>query len=70
MAKRKSGMSTTAYNEAIGKLDLSQIAAGKVLGLSPRQSQRVASGDSPVPAPVAKLLRAILRFKLPLDKVE
>jgi hypothetical protein len=70
MPKLKTGMSTSAYNAIISKMGLSQIAAGKMLGLSPRQSQRVASGESPVPLPVAKLLRLIVQRKIKPEDVQ
>lgn len=70
MPKRKTGMSTSAYNAIISRLGLSQIAAGKMLGLSPRQAQRVATGESPVPLPVAKLLRLIVQRKIKPEDVQ
>lgn len=57
-------MTRLQYLAAIRKLGLSQVRAGRVLGLSPRQSQRLASGDSPIPEPAARLLRLIIRLEL------
>lgn len=51
------------YRAALKRLNLT-IAGGapKVLGIGPRQSQRMAAGDAPVPEPVARLLRLIIRL--------
>lgn len=68
MSKTKSKMSTTAYRKAIEKMELTQEGAGKVVGLSPRQAQRVVAGDSPVPLPVAKLIDLILRGKISVEE--
>lgn len=61
-------MSTRTYREAIAKLGLSQEGAGKVVGLSPRQAQRVVGGHSPVPRPVAKLINLILKRKITVEE--
>jgi hypothetical protein len=34
-----------------------------------RQAQRFAAGETPVPRPVAKLLRLMIRFKVKLGEV-
>ena len=61
-------MDTHEYNQIRADLNLSQLAAGRVLGIKPRQAHRIAKGISPVPEPCAKLLRLIVRLKLnPLD---
>ena len=57
-------MTTEEYNLIRTELDLSQFAAGRLLGIKPRQAHRIAKGISPVPAPVAKLLRLVVRFSL------
>ena len=61
-------MTNKQYRAAIGQLNLSQIAAGKMLGLSPRQSQRIAT-DAPISKPVEKLLKLIIRLKLSPEDV-
>lgn len=55
-------MTTKQYLDALRKLDLtpSGNATAEALGLSKRQAQRIAAGDSPVPKPVAKLLRLMI----------
>jgi hypothetical protein len=59
-------MTNTQYLAALKKLGLtpSGIDTADALGLSVRQCQRIAAGDSPVPEPVAKLLRLYLRHGL------
>ena len=57
-------MSTDEYRAALNKLGLSIVASAEHLGLSYRQSQRYASGTSPVADPVAKLLRLAIRIGL------
>lgn len=75
MAKRKKpakaepgGMSAATFSKALDKLGLSVYASGKVIGLSLRQSQRVAAGESPVPRPVAKLINLILKRKITVEE--
>ena len=46
MSKQKAKMSTTAYKKAIEQLGLTQEGAGDVVGLSPRQAQRVVGGHA------------------------
>jgi len=49
-------MTRNQYLEALKRLGLSHQGAGRMLGVSPRQAQRFASGESPIPPPVARLL--------------
>lgn len=59
-------MTTSQYLTALSKLELTP--SGKrtadTLGLSLRQCQRIAGGESAVPGPVAKLLRLMIRLNL------
>ena len=57
------------YKRALSRLKLSIVGAGPVVGLSRRQSQRLASGDSPVPPPVVKLLNLMLKGKVSVEEV-
>lgn len=68
MSKSKAKLSTAAYRKAIEKMGLTQEGAGDVVGLSPRQAQRVVSGHSPVPRPVAKLINLILQRKITVEE--
>jgi hypothetical protein len=64
-------MNRREYCQTIRALGLSQIAAGRLLdNASPRQSQRWASGDAPIPTAVAILLRALCDGKLTVKDVE
>ena len=58
------GMSTEEYRAALDKLGLSIVGSAECLGLSRRQSQRYASGATPIADPVAKLLRLAIRIGL------
>jgi hypothetical protein len=58
------------YKTAIDRLGLSQERAGDWLGVGRRTSQGWALGEYPVPEPVAKLLRLMVRLKLKPDEVE
>lgn len=62
-------MTPDQFRTAIDKLGLSQEGAGLWLGLSRRQGQRYANGEAEIPEPVAKLLRLVIRLKVPLDEV-
>lgn len=60
-------MTMKQYHAALKKLGLtpSGKATEGALGLSLRQCQRLASGDSPVPPTVALLLKMYLRYGIP-----
>jgi len=53
-------MTANQYRAALTKLELSIVGAAPYLGISRRQSQRIAAGESPVPEPLAKLLRLFI----------
>lgn len=61
-------MTAKQYLAAIEKLGLSQLGAGRFLGVSPRTAQNYAAKGPP--EPVAKLLRLMVRLKLPPAEVE
>lgn len=60
-------MTKTQYLDALKKLDLTPAgkATAQALGLSVRQCQRIASGDSRVPQTVSRLLQMLLRYGIP-----
>lgn len=62
-------MTAKQYLAAIEKLGLSQLAAGRWLGVSPRTAQNYALGKTRIPEPTAKLLRLVLRLGLKPDEV-
>lgn len=59
-------MTATEYKQALEKFGLTQERAGEWLGVSPRTSQNWSLGEKgrPVPEPVAKLFRLMLRLNL------
>lgn len=63
-------MTPTQYKTAIKALGLVQESAGVWLGIGKRTSQGYALGESPVPEPVAKLLRLCVRLKLSPEDVK
>lgn len=62
-------MTPQAYLNALQRLDLrpASKATARVLGLTVRHIQKFKSGDSPIPPPVALLLRMYLRHGIPDD---
>lgn len=59
-----SPMSPKQYAAAIKALGLSQVKAGKFLGVTARQSRRYIAGDASVPEGFAKFLRLMVRLNL------
>ena len=57
------------YCAALERLKLTIVGAAPVVGLSRRQVQRLAAGDSPVPRPVAKLVNLMLKRKVSVEEV-
>jgi hypothetical protein len=62
--RTKATMTRTEYRAALKQLGLSRLGAGPVLGLSKRQAQRIAAGHSPVPKPIAKLIRLMIKLDI------
>ena len=63
-------MTANQYRAAIARLGLSQVQAGKLLGVMPRQSRRWIAGDAAIPESAAKLLRLMVAGKLTIEDVE
>lgn len=61
-------MSREEYRESLDTLGLSIVGAVK-LGISRRQSQRLAAGQM-VPQPVSKLIRLMVKHKIKPDELE
>lgn len=57
------------YRESIQKLGMNVLKSGRVLGVSPRQTQRFAAGAE-VSAPVRKLLEVMLKYGVDPKEVE
>lgn len=53
-------MTSPEYRATLAALGLTQVAGGKLLGVTTRTSQRWASGEREVPAPAARFLRLLL----------
>lgn len=60
-------MNAEQYRKAIAKLNLTAITAATVIGVKKRQSFRYASGDTPVPLCVSRLLWLLQRYGIPQD---
>jgi hypothetical protein len=57
-------MTPNQYKAALKALGLSQERAGDWLSIGRRTSQGYALGEYPVPEPIAKLLRLMVRLEL------
>ena len=53
-------MTAAQYQRAIDQLGLSQLAAGRFLGVSKNTAQRYAAGETEIPVAVALLLRMMV----------
>ena len=62
-------MNKSQYRTALKKLGLSIVGAAPYLGISRRNSQRIAAGDCEVPKPVAKLLRVAVAHEIPVEEL-
>jgi hypothetical protein len=63
-------MTAQKYRNAIEALDLSQIRAGRFLGVPTKTSSRWALGESRVPEAVGILLRLMIAMKLSPEDVQ
>ena len=59
-------MTSQQYRAALDKLHLTIVGAAPLLGLSRRQSQRIAAG-SPVPKLVEKVLRLMVKGRITVE---
>lgn len=62
--KAKAPMSPTQYRSALKKLDIPIVGAAPLFGISPRQAQRIAADQHPVPRLVAKVLELLISGKI------
>jgi hypothetical protein len=62
-------MTANQYRAALKKLGLSIVGAAPYLGISRRNSQRIAAGDCDVPKPIAKLLRVVVDHAVPVESL-
>jgi hypothetical protein len=63
-------MTSDQYRAKLEKLGLSIVGCAPYIGISRRQSQRIAAGESPVPMPVAKLLSIVVKHEISLEELE
>lgn len=63
-------MSNLEFRNALETLGLSVLAAGEAFAISPRQAQRYASAEHPVPDILAKLVRVVLHQQLTGDDLK
>jgi DNA-binding transcriptional regulator YiaG len=69
-AKAANGpMTADEYRRVIEALDLSQVKAGKFLGVDARTSRKWALSERPIATAAATLLRYMVRHKLTPDEV-
>lgn len=64
-----SHMTPNQFRAAIDRLDLSQVAAAKLVGADPRTARRWALGERDVPECVAILLRLLVAGKITVEDV-
>lgn len=57
-------MTPTEYRDALTRLDLSVVGAGRFFGVNPRTSQRWAAGEQDLPRAVTIALRLMIRFRV------
>lgn len=53
-------MTADDYRDALARLDLSQVAAARLLGVDDRTSRRWATGERDVPPPAERFLRYLI----------
>jgi DNA-binding transcriptional regulator YiaG len=53
-------MTPDEYRDAIARLDLSQVAAARLLGVDERTSRKWAAGDRDIPGPAVRFLRYLI----------
>ncbi len=63
-------MTNKQYVNAVTNRGMSIVGAAPVLGISRRQSQRIAAGDTPVPEPVGKLLNLMVKYDVKPEDVK
>lgn len=62
-------MTADELERALGRLDISQVGAAVILGVSDRAIRRYIAG-TPIPEPTAKLLRLALAGKITVRDIE
>jgi len=57
---RWSGMTADEYRDALARLDLSQVAAARLLAVDERTSRKWAAGHRDVPGPAVRFLQYLI----------
>jgi hypothetical protein len=65
-----SSMSKTQYRKILDQLELTIVGAAPVFGISRRHAQRFASGEAPIPEPMAKLLRLMIKRNISVEEIK
>lgn len=60
-------MTSTQYRKALKRLDLTITGAGPVIGITPRQSQRLAAGACPISTSIERLVLLLLQHGIPKE---
>jgi DNA-binding transcriptional regulator YdaS (Cro superfamily) len=63
-------MTSDQFNRALARLQLSQVAAGRVLGMTTRTMSRCATGVTEIHPAVAKVLKLALAGKITVEDIE
>ena len=61
MPRREAAMTRMEFREALKALGWTPYRAAKPLGVSIRHAHRYASGETPIPGPVANIVRDLVR---------
>lgn len=56
-------MTADEYRDAIARLELTQVAAARLLGVDGRTSRRWANGERDVPAPAVRFLQYLIAIR-------
>ncbi|PWT73950.1 MAG: hypothetical protein C5B60_07510 [Chloroflexi bacterium] len=62
-------MNSAEYRAVIAELGLTQTAAARLLGVSPRTSRKWACDETDIPGPAARLLRLMIAAKITPQRV-
>jgi DNA-binding transcriptional regulator YiaG len=65
MPTKQPAMTAEEFNAALRKLKLSVYASRRVLGVSLSTAQKYSGGLSPIPMPIARLLKLLQRHGIP-----
>lgn len=61
MPRREPAMTRMEFRDALKALDWTPYRAAKPLGVSIRHAHRYATGETPIPGPIANIVRELVR---------